>query len=416
MINTPKSLRLQIGIFGRTNVGKSTLLNLIAQQDVAIVSPVPGTTTDIVEKQMELLPIGPVTFLDTAGLDDTSILAENRIERTKRIFSRADIVLIVLEPNKWTDFENQLLEHLKELKIPFLYVISKIDIETPSDAFINNLKSESAPITQFSYTDISSRDNYINDIKNAIISILPEGYLTEQPLMGDLISPGGLAVFIIPIDSQAPKGRLILPQVQAIRDILDNDSISIVLKETEYPGFINQIKKFKKPDIVVCDSQVVHKMIAETPEDVPCTTFSILFARYKGDIEVEARGAAAISKIKPGDKVLIAEACSHHPLKDDIGRIKIPKWMSDYLGGEVVFEVANGRDFPPNLKEYKLIIHCGGCMLTRHEKLVRIKKAVEAEIPITNYGMTIAFTQGFLERVLTPFPDALKSFREVIAK
>ena len=234
----------------------------------------------------------------------------------------------------------------------------------------------------------------------------------QQQLLGDIITPGYLIVFIIPIDSQAPKGRLILPQVQSLRDTLDNDSIGIVVKETDYPYCLTQLSR--KPDLVVCDSQVVHKMVADTPEDVKCTTFSILFSRYKGDLNEEVRGVSQIDFLKPNDKILIAEACSHHPLEDDIGRIKIPNWLRKYLSFEVKIDIVNGRDFPSNLKEYKLIIHCGACMLTRNEKLVRINHAKEANVPITNYGITISHLQGVLKRTLSPFPEALKIYCEKI--
>lgn len=408
MINTPKSLRLQIGLFGRTNVGKSSFLNMIADQDVAMTSPVPGTTTDVVEKSLELLPIGPVTFLDTAGIDDNSVLGEMRIERSEKVFERADVVYFILEAEVWTEFEEQIVLKLKSLEKPFVFVINKIDISAPSDEFIRLLKSKNNRIVHCSSIDKINREKYVNSLKSELLRIMPNDFLNPLPLLGDLVPSGGFVVFIVPIDLQAPKGRLILPQVQAIRDALDNDAISIVVKEREYPYLLQTLGR--KPDLVVCDSQVVMKMIADTPPEIKCTTFSILFARNKGDLNEEVKGAAAIDKLKKGDKILIAESCSHHPLEDDIGRVKIPRWLRQYVGFDIGIDFFSGRDYPENLQEYSVIIHCGGCMLTRTEKLSRIHKAMEAGIPITNYGLTISLTQGVLKRALSPFPAALDIF------
>lgn len=407
---TPKSLRLQIGIFGRTNVGKSSFLNMISNQDVALTSPVPGTTTDVVEKPIELLPLGPCNILDTAGIDDVSELGEKRIQRTLKILDRADIIILLAEPNIWTDFEEQIIAEIKKVKIPFIIAVNKTDLETPSPEFLAKLKKISKEIVLCSSTDFANRDRYINDVKNALLSITPDEKSQSLPLLGDLIMPGGLVVFIIPIDLQAPKGRLILPQVQAIRDILDNDAVAVSVKEREYAHALTLLKN--PPDLVVCDSQVVQKMIADTPPDIKATTFSILFSRYKGDLIEEVRGAGAIDTLKAGDKVLIAEACSHHSLQDDIGRVKIPRWLRQYVGAEIQIDVSTGRDFPENLTDYKTIIHCGSCMLTRNEKLVRIRKAKQAGVPITNYGLAISLVQGVLDRALSPFPAALDALEE----
>ncbi|MDQ1265872.1 MAG: [FeFe] hydrogenase H-cluster maturation GTPase HydF, partial [Bacteroidota bacterium] len=251
------------------------------------------------------------------------------------------------------------------------------------------------------------RNSYIEDFKNNVIETLPDDYLSPAPLLGDLVQPGEIVILITPIDLQAPKGRLILPQVQAIRDLLDSDAAAVVVKEREYPHILSQLMKSQPPALVVCDSQVVQKMVADTPDEIRCTTFSILFSRFKGDLQEEVRGAAAIENLEAGDKILIAEACSHHPLQDDIGRVKIPRWLRQYVGTDVHIDFSAGRDFPENLSEYKVIIHCGGCMLTRNEKLVRIRKAKSAGVPITNYGITISLVQGVLKRVLSPFPAAL---------
>ncbi|MFP4543715.1 MAG: [FeFe] hydrogenase H-cluster maturation GTPase HydF [Bacteroidota bacterium] len=410
MQKTPKSMRLQIGIFGRTNVGKSSFLNMIANQDVAMTSEVPGTTTDVVEKSIELLPIGPVNILDTAGIDDVSKLAEKRVERTERIFDRADLIILVVEPGKWTVFESDIVAKINRKRIPFLIAINKIDEEAPGSDFIEKLRKFADWVVSVSSVDTYNRDKYISEVKNAIAALLPGEFTQPMPLIGDLVPPGGLSIFIVPIDISAPKGRLILPQVQAIRDILDNDSAVLVVKDREYPYMLQKIGT--KPDLVVCDSQVVMKMVADTPRDIKCTTFSILFSRFKGDLVEEVRGAGVIESLKDGDRILIAEACSHHPSEDDIGRVKIPRWLRQYLGAEIEIDTCAGRDFPDNLKDYKVVIHCGGCMLTRREKLVRIEKAKHAGVPITNYGITISMIQGVLERVLSPFPAAFEAYSE----
>jgi len=405
---TPKSLRLHIGIFGRTNVGKSSFLNLITGQDAAITSPVPGTTTDVVEKTMELLPVGPVVFLDTAGLDDNSLLGAARLKKTHKVFDRSDIVVLLTEARNWGGYEEQVMAEAGKRQIPVIASVNKSDLETPEEGFLNTIKEKAAGVFVCSSLDIAGRDRYIEALKKLILDVCPDDFLNPPALIGDLLPSGGLAVLIVPIDLQAPKGRLILPQVQAIRDALDNDSAVMVVKEREYAAALEKLKA--PPDIVVCDSQMVLKMAADTPENVKCTTFSILFARYKGDL-IEAAGAAAvIQKLGPKDKVLIAEACSHHAIEDDIGRVKIPRWLRQYIGGDIQIDVASGRDYPENLKEYKLIIHCGGCMLTRREMLTRIEQAKQAGVPITNYGLAIAVVQGVITRVLSPFPAALDAY------
>ncbi len=414
MISTPKSLRLQIGLFGRTNVGKSSFLNMIANQDVAMTSPVPGTTTDVVEKSMELLPVGPVVFLDTAGIDDSSELGVHRVERARKIFERADIAALIVEADKWTEFESEICDNLNKKNIPFVIAVTKSDLVKPSTQFLQEVEKYSKNIMVCSATDLNNRDRYIEQFKQHVLQIAPKSALQEPPLLGDIIKKGSLVVLIIPIDSEAPKGRIILPQVQTIRDILDNDSFCVVVKETEYKDSLKALGR--KPDLVVCDSQVVDLMVRDTPEDVACTTFSILFSRYKGDLKAEARGVGAIAALKPDDKVLIAESCSHHPNQDDIGRVKIPKWLNSFMGRDVALDVVAGRDYPDNIEDYRVIIHCGGCMLTRTEKLNRISKAHEHGVPITNYGVIISLMHGVIERVLAPFPDALAAYIEEKSK
>ncbi len=409
MAQAPKSMRVQIALFGRTNVGKSSFLNMIANQDVAITSEVPGTTTDVVEKSMELLPIGPVNFLDTGGIDDKSLLSGKRIERTLKILDRADVAVLLVENNIWTDYEADLIEAFNKAKIKFIIAINKIDLTTPTDDFISVMHKKTKRVLLCSSVDLENREKYIIDFKNLLLEILPEEFTSPLPLIRDLIPKNGTAILIIPIDKEAPKGRIILPQVQTIRDILDNDSISIMVKQSEYIQVLSNLKN--KPDLVVCDSQVVDFMVENTPEDIECTTFSILFSRYKGDLVEEVKGASALKKLKQGDKVLIAEACSHHPNEDDIGRVKIPRLLKQFIGFDIEIDVVSGRDYPKNINDYAVIIHCGGCMLTRTEKLVRIQKATQSGVPITNYGIAISLFRGVLERVLSPFKDALAQLK-----
>ena len=389
-------MRLHIALFGRTNVGKSSFLNLITGQDVSIVSEQAGTTTDVVEKTMELLPIGPVVFIDTAGLDDETILGEKRVEKTEKVFDRADVILLICEGDQFGDFEQKVCERAGDT--PVIRVANKSDLSDTSDL----------SYIQCNSTDLSSREKVLSALKSELIKVCPDEFIQPPPLVGDLVRPGGIAMLIVPIDLQAPKGRLILPQVSTIRDALDNDAASLVVKEREYTHMLDQLKS--PPDLVICDSQVVLKMVGDTPNGIPCTTFSILFARLKGDLPKLAAGAAAIENLKDGDKVLIAESCSHHAAEDDIGRVKIPRWLRQYTGCELDIDVYAGRDFPDNLSEYRLVVQCGGCMHNRREILSRIEKCEAAGVPITNYGLCISQTQGVLNRVLSPFPAALDAY------
>ncbi|MEI6846280.1 MAG: [FeFe] hydrogenase H-cluster maturation GTPase HydF [Candidatus Firestonebacteria bacterium] len=414
MQTTPKSLRLQIGIFGRANIGKSSFLNMISGQDVSITSPIAGTTTDVVEKTMELLPLGPVVFLDTAGFDDKSELGVLRVKKTKKIFDRSDIILLLVEAGSWTLYEEEMFSEAAKRNIPVIFIINKIDLKKPDSSFLLFLKEKSPRYVECSSLETESRDKYLNTLKTKLIEVCPEGFLNPPALLGDLMRPGGMGILIVPIDLQAPKGRLILPQVQAIRDALDNDEAVVVCKEREYAHVLANLKN--PPELVVSDSQSVLKMVADTPASVKCTTFSILFSRYKGDIVEAARGITAIETMKPGDKILIAEACSHHAIEDDIGRVKIPRWIRQYIGGDVKIDICSGRDYPEDLSGYKLVIPCGACMLTRREMLARIHKAREYGVPVTNYGIAIAFLQGVLARVLSPFPAALEAYEREMRK
>jgi len=288
--------------------------------------------------------------------------------------------------------------------------VNKSDLKTPSDHFLQDLKQKTPRVLICSSTDRSKRDGTVNLLKQFLLEVCPEDFLAAPAMLGDIMPKGGLAVLIIPIDFEAPKGRIILPQVQAIRDALDHDSMTLVVKESEYKAALLKLKT--SPDLVVCDSQVVDRMVAETPAGVKCTTFSILLSRLKGDIAEMTKGALAIDRLKASDKILIAESCSHHAIEGDIGRIKIPKWIQKYLGFEVVVDVCAGRDFPDDLKNYKLIIQCGSCMLTRRETLARIQHAKRKGVPITNYGLCISYLQGVLERVIEPFPEAIAAYRD----
>ncbi len=406
-------MRLQIGLFGRTNVGKSSFLNMVAGQDIAITSPIPGTTTDVVEKAMELLPIGPVVFLDTAGTDDISELSAKRLRKTEKVFDRADVFVLIIEPDRWLEYEETIISEARKRKTPVLVVVNKADTAPVSDHVTQNILRATRSCKVVSVPD-GNRDKYISDFKQCLSQSIPEEYIQTPALIGDLVSPGGLAILIVPIDLQAPKGRLILPQVQTIRDALDNDAATLVVKEREYAHILEHLST--PPDVSVCDSQVVMKMVADTPSHIPCTTFSILFARFKGDLIEETKGAAAIEGLGPGDKVLIAEACSHHAAEDDIGRVKIPRWLRQYVGSDLNIDVASGRDYPDNLSDYSLVIHCGACMLTRREMLSRIHRARQAGVPVTNYGVCISFLQGVLQRVLTPFPAALQAFLDEMTR
>ncbi|HOE68481.1 MAG: tRNA modification GTPase MnmE [Candidatus Omnitrophica bacterium ADurb.Bin314] len=409
MHTAPKSLRLQIGIFGRTNVGKSSFLNMVAGQEVAITSPVPGTTTDVVEKAMELPPVGPVVFLDTGGIDDGSELGARRIDRTRRVFDRSDVSILILAADEWTPYEDEVVREAEVRKSPLILVVNKCDVRRPSPAFLDKLRAKTPRVMICASTDRAVREAPVNLLKQYLLEVCPEDYLATPALLGDIMPRGGLAVLIIPIDFEAPKGRIILPQVQAIRDALDHGSMTLVVRESEYKAALARLKSV--PDLVVCDSQVVDRMVAETPAEVKCTTFSILFSRLKGDIVEMTRGALAIKNLRPGDKVLISESCSHHAIDGDIGRIKIPAWLRKYLGHDVTVRVAAGRDFPPDVGDYKLIIQCGSCMLTRRETLARIQRAKQAGVPITNYGLCISCLQGVLERVIEPFADAKAVFK-----
>ena len=399
-LNTPKSLRLHIGIFGRTNVGKSTLVNYISGQDISIVSSVAGTTTDSVYKSMELSPLGPITLIDTAGIDDISILSKQRIEKVTKVFDSTDVAIIVLTPNIWTDFEQNIIEQLNKKKTPFLFIINNYKKEICNNKFIEQISKYKFIETEL-LQEKNYREQFLSTLKQNLLSIIPEDILNLQPLTQNIIKNFQTVVMVVPLDLGAPKGRLILPQVQMIRACLDINAIVIITKETELKQTLEKLKD--KPDIVICDSQVVKKVLDIIPKDVIFTTFSIIFSSNKSDFETMLEGIKAIKNLKPENKILIAEACSHHASKDDIGRVKIPKLLSNYLGFDVKFDVSSGIDYPNNLEQYSLIIHCGGCMINKKQMISRLNYATEKKVPITNYGMIISFVNNTLDRVIEPF-------------
>ena len=402
--SAPKGLRLHIGLFGRRNVGKSSLLNAITHQQVSIVSDVAGTTTDPVEKPMELLPLGPVLFIDTAGVDDVGALGEMRIARTRAVFDRTDLGIVVTAEGEWNTFEAELVRELTNRQIPVIVVMNKSDLGQASGALMAELCAQQLTVVQTT----ASTGEGIGELKQRLIEKTPADFLESSAIVSDLVGPGEMAVLVVPIDKEAPKGRLILPQVQAIRDLLDGDALCLVVKERELRQALAVLKT--PPKLVITDSQAFLKVAADVPPPINLTSFSILFSRNKGDLLTQVEGAMAIERLQPGDKVLMAEACSHHPIGEDIGRVKIPRWLTQYVGGQLEFTHVQGHDFPGNLHEYRLVVQCGSCMLNRREVLSRIVRCREAGVPITNYGLAISFSLGIFARALSPFPAALELF------
>lgn len=392
-----KSMRLHIGVFGRTNVGKSSLLNKITNQEVSIVSDIAGTTTDVVEKSMELLPVGPVTFLDTAGLDDETELSGQRIEKTMKVVNRIDVAVVVCDFNGIGKFENDLIEKFKELKIPYLIVVNKCDLAPKS--FHIGLKSE---LSNIIYTSVKKDEKIVFKFKEALVNLLPEDFVNSPKIVGDLVPAKSTVILVIPIDKEAPKGRIILPQVQTLRDLLDNNCLSYVVKESELKDALDNLKT--PPALVVTDSQAFKKVSEIVPENVSLTSFSILFARLKGDLDEFVNGARAIENLKDGDMVLILESCTHHAIEDDIGRVKIPNLLRKKTGKNLVIHNYAGHDFP-DIKDYKLIIHCGACMTNRREVLSRVLIANQNNVPITNYGVVISYCLGILPRAIKIFAE-----------
>lgn len=405
MLQTPRGERYHIGIFGRRNAGKSSLINALSNQKLALVSPVPGTTTDPVAKAMELLPLGPILLIDTAGLDDEGELGLKRVERSRREISNCDLLLITVAADReYNDLtlEDSLLQTAAQQQKPALLVLTKSDLPAGNARTAVQKLSEK---TKTTVTAVSTEsETTIDTLKKQIIRLAGDNDEFLR-LAADLVPPGRCAVLVTPIDDAAPKGRLILPQVQTIRDILDNDGITLVVKERELAAAFKILNK--PPAVVITDSQAFQKVSADTPPAIPLTSFSILFARYKGDLNAYISGIRKLKDLQNGDRILIAESCTHHVQSDDIGTVKIPRWIREATGKELHFEKKSGRDFPTDLNRYALIIQCGGCMLNRRAVNDRISSALNAGVPITNYGMVIAWSFGILERALQPFPLAI---------
>lgn len=399
MNDTPNAMRLHLVLAGRVNSGKSTIFNLIAGQDLAVTSPVPGTTTDVVSKAMELRPIGPVLLLDSAGLGDAGELGEKREAKTTGAFDRADVLLLVLRQGTWGGPEAEALQMARERGTAVLPVVNLFPGETPDESFAEKVASLCG--TGALFVDIrDGRDAFLSGLKVRLIELLPEDFVHPPPLVGDLVTAGDTVVMVVPVDIQAPKGRLILPQVQTLRDALDAGAIVLTCRDTELEHVFKVLKE--PPKLVICDSQKVKQVNRLTPNGVFMTTFSVLFSRLKGDFDALLEGAKRLEELRDGDRILIAEGCTHHATDQDIGRVKIPRMLLEKTGKKLDFEVASGRDYPANLKDFALIVHCGGCMLNRREMLRRIALARQAQVPVTNYGMAISFCQDVLDRVIKP--------------
>lgn len=403
MQSTPRALRLHIGLFGRRNVGKSSLLNAITRQHVSIVSAIAGTTTDPVEKPMELLPLGPVLFVDTAGVDDEGALGELRMQRTRAIVDRVDLGVVVTEAGAWGSFEDGLVAELTRRNVPVVIAVNKVDARPLADEERARLLHAGHALVTLS----ALTGEGIGDVREALLRLAPADHFDSRRIISDLVPPGEVAVLVIPIDKEAPKGRIILPQVMAIRDLLDGESLAFVVQDRGLRQALDGLKA--PPALVVTDSQAFGSVAADVPPNVPMTSFSILMARFQGDLAEQVRGTLAIEHLAGGDRVLIAETCTHHPIGDDIGRVKIPKWLAEYTAANLQFAHVQGRDFPTDLSPYRLVVHCGNCTGNRREMLSRIHRCREAGVPVTNYGLTIAYSLGIFERALGPFPSALEA-------
>ena len=404
-LSTPKGMRLHIGIFGRRNAGKSSLLNALSGQRVSIVSETAGTTTDPVEKAMELPPLGPVLFIDTAGIDDEGELGALRTEKTRQAMDRTDLALIAAPADSWGKAEEELAEEFIRRRTPFVAVFTKGDLGRAD----NNAQASLLARGHAAVIVSTATGSGMDELRLALIERAPESAFVDRPVASDLVGRGETAVLVTPIDKEAPKGRLILPQVQTIRDLLDGQAISLVTTVETLPGALAALKA--PPKLVITDSQAFQEVSAIVPGTIPLTSFSILFSRLKGDLAEQAAGAAAVDRLKPGDRVLIAEACAHHAVEDDIGRVKIPRWLSAKAGGELNFDHCQGRGFPEDLSDYDLVVHCGACTFNRRAMLSRIQACKSQGVPISNYGLVIAAAKGILERALAPFPEALARFR-----
>ena len=401
MNQTPSSERVHIGFFGRRNAGKSSVMNAVTGQDIAVVSDVRGTTTDPVYKSMELLPLGPVVMMDTPGIDDEGELGALRVRKSYQVLNKTDAAVLVIDGGVGVTPEDKaLLKRIREKKIPYVIAVNKKELAAPDalEKIVDELSSEDGEIIAVSAATGEGIDELKEQIAATVDTEEPERYIVR-----DLLKPSDMAVLVVPIDKAAPKGRLILPQQQTIRDILEADAVSVVVKETELKNVLGQFQN--KPKMVITDSQAFEKVAADTPEDILLTSFSILFARYKGDLAAVVKGVTALDTLEDGDAILISEGCTHHRQCDDIGTVKLPRWIREYTGKEIRIETTSGTEFPDDLTKYKMIVHCGGCMLNEREMKYRLKCAEDQGVPMTNYGITIAYMKGILKRSVEVFPE-----------
>jgi [FeFe] hydrogenase H-cluster maturation GTPase HydF len=404
----PHRAGLQIGIFGRRKVGKSSLLSALTRQ-ASLAPAQTATTAEPLEVPIELSPLGPVVFVDTAGIDDVSALGAQRVEHTMKTLDRTELAILVLAEEGLGSLEISLLDAFEARKVPVLPVLAKADLARPSDSTLDRLESRGLkPVIANAV-----RGDGIDAVFEALVDLAPDGYLNSPTILSDLVPPGEVGVLVVPIDREASKGRLSLPRSQAIRDLVDHHACALVVDDRELAGALARLKD--KPALVVCDSEVFAKVSADTPPDVPITSFSILFARQNGDLLQFVRGAMAIDALRPGDRIAMAEACSHHPIGEDVGRSRIPRWLGQYVGGALGVDQVQGRNFIDDPKQFKLVIHCGSCMLNRREVIGRIFACRRAGVPITNYGLALAYSLGIFERALQPFPTALDAYRQAVA-
>ncbi len=404
MNQTPTSERVHIGFFGRRNAGKSSVMNAVTGQNLAVVSQVKGTTTDPVYKSMELLPLGPVTLMDTPGIDDTGELGALRVKKSYQALNKTDTAVVVLDGALGATPEDlALISKIREKKIPWLAVVNKQDQLTPArqQEIETDLVGDGIPKEQILWVSATEKTG-IFELKERLAHLAkPEE--NQQPLVSDLVSPEDFVVLVVPIDKAAPKGRLILPQQQVIRDLLDTGTIPVVCRDTELESTLTRLGQ--TPRLVITDSQAFEKVSRITPESIPLTSFSILFARYKGTLEPSVKGAAALDTLEDGDTVLICEGCTHHRQCDDIGSVKLPRWIGEYTKKELNFAFTSGTEFPDELEQYKMIVHCGGCMLNAREMKYRMSCALDQGVPMTNYGILIAQLKGILKRSVAMFPE-----------
>jgi [FeFe] hydrogenase H-cluster maturation GTPase HydF len=399
-----RDLKPHIGIFGRRNNGKSSLINAFTGQDTAIVSDVAGTTTDPVKKSIEIAGIGPAVMIDTAGIDDSGELGQKRILRSRDMLKLIDLAILVISGNLFDEPEKGLIADFRKNDLPFLVIHNKSDLQPAEKELLKVIHDRySVPVIEFS----AKYPTNLEEVIQAVQEAMPESAYLKKPLLGDLISYGDVVLLITPIDIEAPEGRMILPQVQVIRDVLDNNGVVVICKEREVDAYLRKMDP--KPALVITDSQVFPKADAAVPRNIPLTSFSIILARQKGDFANYIKGTPFISKLKDGDRVLILESCSHHVSCDDIGRIKIPRWLSSFTGKKLEFTVVAGLDrIPGEMKEYAMVIQCGSCMITRKQLISRLKPAIDAGIPVTNYGMAIAYVHGIYNRAIQPFNVSTK--------